>query len=64
MARHHVVVGQLQLQRPKMYLVDCVVGDVHSHRLKERLKVNCCEGIKVLSVCNTVQTSGTLCSDK
>ena len=26
------------------------VGDVNSHRLKERLKVNCCEGIKVLSV--------------
>ena len=30
--------------------VDVDVGDVNSHRLKERFKVNCCEGIKVLSV--------------
>ena len=42
------------LQRPKIMLTsadsDRDVGDVNSHRLKERLKVNCCEGIKVLSV--------------
>ena len=58
--RHHHGVWQL-IATAKNYVG---VGDVCSHRLKDWLKVNCCERIKALSVWNMIQAGGTLCSDK